>query len=107
MYDILQLHLLRAGRGTQWTLLGSSTLQGANCDLTVHPESALYMDSGFKIVYVSPCYAHGDMLNDDASSHDATVYYCHNCTKEDALNWRNWSSTSTYSHALRILFSVF
>ena len=107
MYDILQLHLLRAGRGTQWTLLGSSTLQGASCDLTVHPESALYMDSGFKIVYVSPCYGHGDMLNDDASSYDATDYYCHNCTKEDALTCRNWSSTSTYSHALRILFSVF
>src|SRR5947209_6281284 len=107
MYDILQLHLLRAGRGTQWTLLGSSTLQGANCDLTVHPESALYMDSGSKFVYVFSCYGHGDMLNDDASSHDARVYYCHKCTKEDALNLRHWSSTSTYSHALRMLLSVF
>lgn len=29
-----------SGRGTQWTLLGSSTLQRVNCDLTVHPESA-------------------------------------------------------------------
>lgn len=71
-----------SSRGTQWTLLGSSTLQGVSCDLTVHPASALYMDSWFKIVYVSPCYEHGDMLNDNASSHDARVYYCDNCTKE-------------------------
>ncbi len=82
--------------GTDWTMLGSQ------CDIanTLNSNDTEWMTSGHKVIYKSPCYGHGDYMNDSSNTTDASVLFCNFCGTPPV----SYTSNTAASHSLRDMF---
>jgi hypothetical protein len=73
----------QATNGTDWTTMGNYP---SDTDLVVSDTSAVHMDGGHKLLYVTPRYSHGGSLNDINESWDALTYRCDGCGAGTAIS---------------------
>ncbi len=74
----------QARNGTDWTTMGNYP---ADADLVVSDTSAVHMDAGHKLLYVSPRYTHGGSLNDTDENWNALTYRCDNCGADTSISF--------------------
>lgn len=86
----------QANAGTDWTMLGSQ------CDIAnvLNSNDTAWMTGGHKVIFKSPCYGHGDYLNDTSNSSDASMLFCDFCGTPPVT----YSTDSSAPHALRNMF---
>jgi Putative serine esterase (DUF676) len=73
----------QATNGTDWTTMGNYP---SDTDLVVSDTSAVHMDGGHKLLYITPRYSHGGSLNDINESWDALTYRCDGCGAGTAIS---------------------